>query len=58
MSEGCAFSATYYDISDARVFSLRSSKDGIDVSKVAVQYGGGGHPHAAGFKVKKPNLTL
>jgi hypothetical protein len=34
------------------VFSLRSdsgSLHAVDVSKIAVQYGGGGHKHAAGF---------
>ncbi len=30
--------------------SLRSRK-GIDVSRLAERYGGGGHPHAAGFKI-------
>jgi uncharacterized protein len=32
--------------------SLRSSDDGIDVSQIAVSYGGGGHKHAAGFVAK------
>lgn len=31
-------------------YSLRSrGVDSIDVSKIAVKYGGGGHPHSAGF---------
>lgn len=35
-------------------FSLRSNKDwGIDVSKIAECFGGGGHKNAAGFKVSK-----
>lgn len=34
------------------VFSLRSEEAGMDVSMIAAQYGGGGHPHAAGFRVK------
>lgn len=29
--------------------SLRSNDDGADVSKIAAEYGGGGHPRAAGF---------
>ncbi len=38
----------YYDRAKNRVFGLRS--DGlIDASEVAKQYGGGGHPKAAGF---------
>jgi uncharacterized protein len=46
------FAATYYDTKNGRVFSLRSSHDStIDVSAVAKEYGGGGHVHAAGFKV-------
>lgn len=32
-------------------YSLRSV-DPIDVSVIAEQYGGGGHPHAAGFRIK------
>ena len=44
------FGACYYDNAEGRrVFSLRSTEDGIDVSEVAVMYGGGGHKHAAGF---------
>lgn len=42
--------ACYWDVPDGRVFSLRSTDDGPDVSAIAKQYGGGGHPHAAGFK--------
>ena len=45
------FSACYYDTPEGRCFSLRSPKDGVDVSVVAKQYGGGGHKHAAGFRV-------
>lgn len=46
-----AFSACYWDHADGRSFSLRSSVDGIDVSKVALVYGGGGHEKAAGFTI-------
>jgi oligoribonuclease NrnB/cAMP/cGMP phosphodiesterase (DHH superfamily) len=34
-------------------YSLFSAKDGVDVSSIAVQYGGGGHKGAAGFYSKK-----
>lgn len=51
MAEGKPFAACYWDTLDERVFSLRSRDDGIDVSLIAKQFGGGGHPHAAGFKV-------
>ena len=34
-------------------YSMYSDNDtGIDVSKICTQYGGGGHPHAAGFQLK------
>lgn len=45
-----AFAACYWDTPDGRVFSLRSVGD-FDVSKVAAQYGGGGHKNAAGFRL-------
>jgi len=48
---GSAFGACYWDTPDGRVFSLRSTDDGVDVSAVAASYGGGGHRNAAGFKV-------
>lgn len=41
----------YWDTPTGRVFSLRSTDDGPDVSEIAKQYGGGGHAHAAGFRV-------
>lgn len=47
------FAACYWDTPEGRVFSLRSNNDGIDVSEVAKQYGGGGHTKAAGFKVPR-----
>ncbi len=40
----------YWDTPDGRVFSLRSTGDGPDVSEIAKRYGGGGHAHAAGFR--------
>ena len=45
------FTATYYDHAEGRTYSLRSSEEGIDVSKVAEIFGGGGHMNAAGFNV-------
>lgn len=50
---GIAFAATYYDTVAYRVFSLRSVDGGMDVSKIAELYGGGGHKHAAGFRVTR-----
>ncbi len=58
LAQGHPFAALYFDRSDKRIYSLRSAKDGIDVAKVAQQYGGGGHFHAAGFAVEKPSLTI
>lgn len=47
------FAATYFDAPDGRIFSLRSPPDGMDVSIIAKTYGGGGHQHAAGFKMPR-----
>lgn len=51
--DGKWFAACYYDTAEHRVFSLRSTENGIDVSEVAKFYGGGGHKHAAGFRVPR-----
>lgn len=51
LAEGYPFAACYYVTDTHCVYSLRSTKDGIDVSAVAKFYGGGGHKHAAGFKI-------
>jgi len=45
------FAAYYYDTENGRVFGMRSIEGGRDVSEVAKLYGGGGHKHAAGFRV-------
>lgn len=51
LAQGEPFAACYWDTPEGRVFSLRSADDGLDVSAIAKQYGGGGHKHAAGFRV-------
>lgn len=51
MAEGEPFAACYWDTPAGRVYSLRSTSDGIDVSEIAKQYGGGGHKNASGFRV-------
>jgi len=51
LAKGRPFAACYFDTPGGRVFSLRSSNEGEDVSEVAKQYGGGGHRNAAGFRV-------
>ena len=43
--------ACYWDTPEGRVFSLRSTDDGPDCQAIAVKYGGGGHVHAAGFRM-------
>lgn len=49
MAEGELFSASYFDSTDGRKFSLRSKDTGMDVSEIAKRFGGGGHARAAGF---------
>lgn len=51
--EGKVFAACYTDTAEHRIFSLRSTESGIDVSDIAKQYGGGGHRNAAGFRVNR-----
>lgn len=58
MSKGEHFAACYWDTPDGRVFSLRSEDGGMDVSEVAAKFGGGGHEHAAGFKVELINYDV
>ena len=53
MAQGEPFAACYWDTLDGRVFSLRSTDEGLDVSAIASEYGGGGHAQAAGFKVPR-----
>lgn len=51
MCNGELFAACYMDTPRGRVFSLRSSDAGADVSEIAKRYGGGGHRNAAGFQM-------
>lgn len=51
---GQPFAATYWDGPKWRKFSLRSTvPSGDDVAAIAQAYGGGGHRHAAGFRIDK-----
>jgi uncharacterized protein len=53
MALDAPFAATWWaDAAGWFNFSLRSFEGGYDVSDVAKTYGGGGHKHAAGFRVK------
>lgn len=43
------FAASVWHTDEGTVYSLRSNKSGINVAKIALAYGGGGHKHCAGF---------
>jgi oligoribonuclease NrnB/cAMP/cGMP phosphodiesterase (DHH superfamily) len=51
LAKGEPFAGCYWDTPRGRVFGLRSSDAGLDVSEIAKQYGGGGHRNASGFTV-------
>jgi hypothetical protein len=51
LAQGEPFAGCYWDTPQGRVFSLRSTDAGLDVSEIAKQYGGGGHRNASGFRV-------
>lgn len=51
------FAACYWDTPAGRVFSLRSTDEGLDVSEIAKGYGGGGHRNASGFRVPFADLA-
>lgn len=51
MAMGEPFAACYWDTPEGRVFSLRSTDEGLDVSEIAKKYGGGGHRNASGFRL-------
>lgn len=53
--KGSGIGATFREVSPSVYkISLRSNSQDIDVSKIAVKYGGGGHRRAAGFSSNKP----
>lgn len=54
LAEGHPFAGVYAESETHTLWSLRSrAPDGADVSEVAKQFGGGGHKHAAGFRVSR-----
>lgn len=53
MARGEKFAACYWDTPEGRVFSLRSTDTGLDVSAIAKAYGGGGHRNASGFRMPR-----
>jgi len=59
LSANKPFAASYEDREDRRVWQLRSSgEQGLDVSEIASQYGGGGHKRASGFSTEIQDISL
>ncbi|EMC8696553.1 TPA: hypothetical protein NIK62_000121 [Vibrio cholerae] len=56
LAKDAPFSATYQETEGYRKYSLRSVDGGMDVSEIASKFGGGGHKHAAGFKIAIEDL--
>ena len=53
------FAASYEDREDRRIWQLRSCGDeGLDVSEIATQYGGGGHKRASGFTSEIEDISI
>jgi uncharacterized protein len=52
------FAAGYTDKGCKRGWSLRSTAQGLNVADIAVRFGGGGHPRAAGFATAIPGDLL
>lgn len=60
LCDGAPFAAVCAWEPDGRALrvSLRSREDGADVSEIAKRFGGGGHPHAAGFTLRNGSVAL
>lgn len=54
LTQGQAFAILWYETENERVYSLRSTDEGVDVGALAKSLGGGGHRNAAGFRLPKP----
>jgi oligoribonuclease NrnB/cAMP/cGMP phosphodiesterase (DHH superfamily) len=57
LAQDAPFAACYFDRAGSRIFSLRSTDSGADVSEIAAAYGGGGHAHASGFQIPLSDLV-
>ncbi len=57
LAKGRAFAICFYMVGQLTHFALRSDVDGEDVSKIAERFGGGGHTHAAGFRVASDKVA-
>ncbi|MCC6934094.1 MAG: hypothetical protein IT406_00130 [Candidatus Yanofskybacteria bacterium] len=53
LAVGRPFSVVWRMRSSGPYVSLRSAPEGANVAEIALRYGGGGHAHAAGFKVAR-----
>ena len=51
LAQGHPFAACFWIDGEQIAFSLRSAPDGLDVSEITMRFGGGGHRHAAVFKL-------
>jgi uncharacterized protein len=51
LAQGHSFAACFWIDGDKIALSLRLTPDGLDMSEIAKQCGGGGHQHAVGFKL-------
>jgi oligoribonuclease NrnB/cAMP/cGMP phosphodiesterase (DHH superfamily) len=58
LCKGEPFAGCYWDTPSGRVFGLRSTDEGVDVSEIAKQYGGGGHRNSAGFRIGYDKATM
>ena len=54
LAQGRPFAVLWYETAGERVYSLRSTYQGVDVGQLAGSLGGGGHRNAAGFRIPKP----
>jgi oligoribonuclease NrnB/cAMP/cGMP phosphodiesterase (DHH superfamily) len=50
LCQGEPFAMIWQERDGERVVSLRSDEHGLDVSEIAKAHGGGGHPHASGYR--------
>lgn len=58
LAKGRPFGVVWFEGDEGeRVYSLRSDENGVDVSAIAKQHGGGGHARAAGFRVAATGAT-
>lgn len=58
LAQGWPFAVTYWNGAQYRYLSLRSAPDGMNVAEIAEGFGGGGHHHAAGFRLPLPTNVI